>query len=104
MAPSLHSICWRALEKRVNVESLSNLGYALLPSFEVKIKGNIYVLSNKYFLSEALKQLCESAHNDIRQETKLFNTFNWLRNLLEEIVFLIWELLPLITVRCLISL
>lgn len=104
VAPSLHSICWRALERRANANSLSNLAYALLPSLNTKTTGNVHALSNKFLLSEAVRQLCEASHDDLREAPKLFNTLDRLRKLPEEIILLILESLPLTIVKCLISL
>lgn len=104
VAPSLHSICWHAVERCASVDSLSNLAYALLPSLHTKVDGNIHALSNKFFLSEALRELCGSSRDGLRQGPKLFNLLNRLRKLPEEIILPILESLPLTIVRCLISL
>lgn len=102
MAPSLHNICWRGLERHASVDSLSNFAYALLPSLHTMTSGNIHGLSNDSVLSVGLKHLCES-HDDLRQGSELFNSLDRLRKLPEEITLMILKSLPLTIVRCLIS-
>ena len=104
VAPSLHSICWKALKNKNNLESIFCFGLAMVPLLDVEVKGNIYASSNTYFLSEALQRFCRPTYKHPAQKSNLFHDLNQLGALPEEIISLVWEYLSPTVVRCLLSL
>lgn len=101
IVPSLHRVCWYALGNQTSVESLFCFASAMMPSSNMEVAGNVYASTNKYLLSEALQRLAKTTCQD---HTSLSTTLHRLRELPEEILFLIWEFLPLTVIRRLISL
>lgn len=99
-APSIHNLCWKALEVRPSINMLCDLGIAMTPLVRGGLPKNIYM----HRLPQAVQTLFSEFDQVDTGDTTLHGLIGRCGRLPTELVTIIWEFISPCAVRCLLAL
>ncbi|KAE8146107.1 hypothetical protein BDV25DRAFT_170046 [Aspergillus avenaceus] len=99
LAPSIHTLCWTAIDRPPSIRFVYNLGIAMNPLVWERLPQSIY---SRYRI--ALTSIHTFYPLDNRHRTTLIKLIDNVKNLPPELICIVWEFIPPSAVRCLLSL